>query len=313
MQKKVEIRLKNLFPQLHGIDFDVLYKLGQKNLSALIYELKNLDESNGGQSHQLIQDCEAELQDLDPGDILRISELGAQMGYLSLRINTFKLLENNLKSQLNQAKKYDILGDYPVLPVLRNPACFTSGDDVMVFVGKTNMDNKHDKLRFDTVFKWMYGKIITWGGEKTANDNLFVYTSRPVLESECFLDGHVVNYSKVSPLIFKKNEFFRIRRMILNNEDREFVLNFLDHCYRHVDSSSKPVKYGSEYFNDLRKIIVDPSVWIDSNSDLSTYQRDFFHNILLRLKSANVLQTVFDDIKRTAQENGYIFTEDELA
>ena len=101
--------------------------------------------------------------------------------------------------------------------------------------------------------------------------------------------------------------------MILTNEDREFVLNFLDHCYRHVDSSSKPVKYGSEYFNDLRKIIVDPSVWIDSNSDLSTYQRDFFHNILLRLKSANVLQTVFDDIKRTAQENGYIFTEDELA
>ncbi len=309
MKKNVEIRLQNLFPRLRGVDFGFFHKFGTRNALSLIRELYNNPAFKGDKFHLEIEDCEFQLSKTDRDDTLRILELGARMGYFRLCQDNFKFLESSLKSQLNQAKKDPRFAYAPVFPVLRNSACFKPGDDVMVFTGKSDLDVMHDKLHFISPFKWVTATAITWADD-TSKDNVFVYTRQPVFDSGINGDGHEANYSKASPFILGRQEFFCLRELIQNEYGWDFVLNFLNNCYRHDDLSNL-IPYESLHFDQLRKIFLDPDVEMISNNELKTKERDWFLKILCRLQHLDQ-SNIFYGFKKAIEEKGHTFLNEEF-
>ncbi len=266
MEKKVVAFLSGYFTRLRNFDFANAMSLGKQNIRLLI---ANLDLPT-----QLIQerleDIEEEINGLantNPFNQLLAAELGAEISFERLKFGNRKYVISKLVNLITKST------DKPILPSLRSQDHFHQSNDVMVYFG----ENPVYEVQSDRPLgqpNWVTAKILKVGEVEDNDYQVYIFGNNEVTTFGS-LENHYFRLPAFSPLIFKRKEFFEIRRILEANTDKDFINAFLTTCEKGTSDFLEPWE-DSEF---IKQIILDPSVEEITDQELNKRKKELIAQI----------------------------------
>ncbi len=257
MKQKVAAHLSMLFPQIRGVGFDNLKILGQASVEAMSRKLKPIHENlltNIDKQEKLLE----ELNGKRLWNVMETVEIASYIAYLRIKIGNRKLAISNLNTIISNMKASYLRPNYPIMPCLRDSSHFLPGDDVMFYTGEVELDGQEkapsEGVR-TTSFRWVAAKVINCS-DQSDEFPLRVFTVNHWLQGGS-MQGHFGECLVTSPFVFKRSEFFKIRKMLETNSDPEFLLLFLNNF------EVKAERYKIIPCNDteqIREMILDSNI-----------------------------------------------------
>lgn len=219
MKQKIAFYLKDLFPRVHGFNFQEVEKLGSENIRMLIAELRD-SLSYFSKEMEKTEEKINSLGKKQPLNEMEVTELGTKLSFQRIRFGHRKLVISNLKTLLPKAVIK------PVLPSLRNSKHFIAGDDVMVFIGKNSIVN--NETRITSPYNWVCGKALLCTDHPDEQPIYICMNNRFNMNGS--MKGHFWQTLTTSPFVFKRKEFYQMREMLRSNQDPEFIKIFFACC-----------------------------------------------------------------------------------
>ncbi len=266
--------MSHLFPQIHGVKFGSVENLGSGNILLLLRHLKRI---LGDLPDAMKKTEELIAKGREDFDEMELIELCALNAYQRVKFGHFKLIESSLRSLV------PLVEHKPKLPILRDKEYFAVGDDVMVYVGDpgfyrwaSRQKDEHG-AKLISKYHWVPAKIFdngfydAQGNKSDLTDTVTVFCYDKVVTPYNHLGGHLEHAFYSAPVIFKRREFFDIKKIVVENNDTEFLNSFFANCVY------KNEKHKTTRLNDvelMRRIITDPLVDPASDQDLKNREQE---------------------------------------
>lgn len=274
MKQKIAFYLKDLFPRVHGFNFQEVEKLGSENIKMLIADLQ---DCLGYYSNE-IEKTEGKIKSLgkkQPLNEMSVAELGAKLSFQRMRFGHRKMVISNLKTLLLKSVIK------PVLPTLRNSKHFVTGDDVMVFIGKNSISDNGKGII--SPYNWVCGKTLLCT-DHSDEQPIFICMNNEFNKGGS-MNGSYWSILSTSPFVFKRKEFYQMREMLRSNEDPEFIKVFFASC------EVSPVRYIISNIKNLRllkEIILDTNVEEISDEYLNDNAQKLIERVISLAKQDNL-------------------------